>query len=152
RPPRMTTGSPLCISVLPGLPARLPRTFGPSDLTLLWWLLLSSGVLPVKGILRLRVKRGLPERATAPGGATVPRPRLWRFGPPSASLGGAPAPQIRHRPAAGVATHPGSAAAQPTTRRTNMAKKGAGEGVYRVIDVIGTSRTSWEDATKNAIE
>ena len=33
-----------------------------------------------------------------------------------------------------------------------MAKKGAGEGVYRVIDVIGTSRTSWEDATKNAIE
>jgi flavin-binding protein dodecin len=33
-----------------------------------------------------------------------------------------------------------------------MAKKGSGEGVYRVIDVIGTSRTSWEDATKNAVE
>ncbi|PYM67266.1 MAG: transporter [Candidatus Rokuibacteriota bacterium] len=24
--------------------------------------------------------------------------------------------------------------------------------MYRVIDVIGTSRTSWEDATKNAVE
>jgi len=31
-----------------------------------------------------------------------------------------------------------------------MAKK-AGEGVYRVIDVIGTSTTSWEDAAKNAV-
>ena len=33
-----------------------------------------------------------------------------------------------------------------------MAKKGAGEGVYRVIDVIGTSKHSWEDAAKNAVE
>lgn len=33
-----------------------------------------------------------------------------------------------------------------------MAKKGSGEGVYRVIDVVGTSKTSWEDAAKNAIE
>jgi hypothetical protein len=33
-----------------------------------------------------------------------------------------------------------------------MPKKGSGEGVYRVIDVIGTSKTSWEDATKNAVE
>jgi flavin-binding protein dodecin len=33
-----------------------------------------------------------------------------------------------------------------------MAKKGAGEGVYRVIDIIGTSKRSWEDATKNAVE
>jgi len=32
-----------------------------------------------------------------------------------------------------------------------MAKKGSSEGVYRVIDVIGTSRTSWEDAAKNAV-
>ncbi|HVP88867.1 MAG TPA: dodecin family protein [Casimicrobiaceae bacterium] len=31
-----------------------------------------------------------------------------------------------------------------------MAKK-AGEGVYRVIDVIGTSTTSWENAAKNAV-
>jgi len=27
-----------------------------------------------------------------------------------------------------------------------------GEGVYRVIDVIGTSKTSWEDAAKHAVE
>jgi flavin-binding protein dodecin len=33
-----------------------------------------------------------------------------------------------------------------------MAKKGGSEGVYRVIDVIGTSKTSWEDAAKNAVE
>jgi len=33
-----------------------------------------------------------------------------------------------------------------------MAKKGTGEGVYRVIDIIGTSKHSWEDATKNAVE
>ena len=31
-----------------------------------------------------------------------------------------------------------------------MAKKSS-EGVYRVIDVIGTSTTSWEDAAKNAV-
>jgi len=33
-----------------------------------------------------------------------------------------------------------------------MAKKDGGDGVYRVIDVIGTSKTSWEDAAKNAVE
>ena len=32
-----------------------------------------------------------------------------------------------------------------------MAKKTSGEGVYRVTDVIGTSRVSWEDAAKNAV-
>ncbi|MCC6609463.1 MAG: dodecin domain-containing protein [Burkholderiales bacterium] len=32
-----------------------------------------------------------------------------------------------------------------------MAKK-KGDGVYRVIDVIGTSTTSWEDAAKHAVE
>jgi len=32
-----------------------------------------------------------------------------------------------------------------------MAKKNSGDGVYRVIDVIGTSTTSWEDAAKMAI-
>jgi dodecin len=32
-----------------------------------------------------------------------------------------------------------------------MAKNQA-EGVYRVIDVIGTSPTSWEDAAKTAVE
>jgi len=33
-----------------------------------------------------------------------------------------------------------------------MAKKQADTGVYRVTEVIGTSNTSWEDATKNAVE
>ena len=33
-----------------------------------------------------------------------------------------------------------------------VAKKGSGEGVYRVIDVIGSSKRSWEDAAKNAVE
>lgn len=32
-----------------------------------------------------------------------------------------------------------------------MAKKGGSDGVYRVIDVIGTSTTSWEDAAKSAV-
>jgi len=32
-----------------------------------------------------------------------------------------------------------------------MAKKGGGEGVYRVIDVIGTSGVSWEDAAARAV-
>ena len=32
-----------------------------------------------------------------------------------------------------------------------MAKKGSSDGVYRVIDVIGTSTISWEDAAKTAI-
>jgi flavin-binding protein dodecin len=33
----------------------------------------------------------------------------------------------------------------------NMAKKGSSDGVYRVIDVIGTSSISWEDAAKTAV-
>ena len=33
-----------------------------------------------------------------------------------------------------------------------MAKASAQNGVYRVIDVIGTSKVSWEDATKRAVE
>ena len=33
-----------------------------------------------------------------------------------------------------------------------MPKKAAGEGVYRVIDIIGTSARSWEEATRNAVE
>ncbi|HTP45724.1 MAG TPA: dodecin family protein [Casimicrobiaceae bacterium] len=32
-----------------------------------------------------------------------------------------------------------------------MAKKSSSEGVYRVIDVIGTSTTSWEDAARKAV-
>jgi len=32
-----------------------------------------------------------------------------------------------------------------------MSKKGR-EGVYRVVDVVGVSRTSWEDAGRRAVE
>jgi len=32
-----------------------------------------------------------------------------------------------------------------------MASKGGG-AVYRVVDVIGTSATSWEDAARNAVK
>jgi flavin-binding protein dodecin len=32
-----------------------------------------------------------------------------------------------------------------------MAKK-RGEGVYRIVDVVGVSRTSWEDAGRRAVE
>ncbi len=28
----------------------------------------------------------------------------------------------------------------------------AGESIYRVTDLVGTSKTSWEDAVKNAIQ
>ena len=33
-----------------------------------------------------------------------------------------------------------------------MAKKANESGVYRVTEIIGTSRVSWEDAAKKAIE
>jgi len=33
-----------------------------------------------------------------------------------------------------------------------MAKKNAGEQIYTVIEVIGTSTKSWEDAATNAVE
>jgi flavin-binding protein dodecin len=33
-----------------------------------------------------------------------------------------------------------------------MAKRSSSDGVYRVIDVVGTSKTSWEEAAKNAVE
>jgi len=32
-----------------------------------------------------------------------------------------------------------------------MPKKNSSDGVYRVIDVIGTSTQSWEDAAKSAV-
>lgn len=28
----------------------------------------------------------------------------------------------------------------------------AGDSVYRITEIVGTSKTSWEDAAKNAIE
>ena len=33
-----------------------------------------------------------------------------------------------------------------------MANAASSEGVYRVIDVVGSSDTSWEDAARNAVE
>jgi flavin-binding protein dodecin len=33
-----------------------------------------------------------------------------------------------------------------------MAKKSGGEGVYRIVDVVGVSETSWEDAGRRAVE
>jgi flavin-binding protein dodecin len=33
-----------------------------------------------------------------------------------------------------------------------MAKKGSGDSVYKVVELIGTSTKSWEDAAKNAVE
>jgi len=33
-----------------------------------------------------------------------------------------------------------------------MAKKSRSEGVYRIVDVVGVSTVSWEDAGKRAVE
>ena len=33
-----------------------------------------------------------------------------------------------------------------------MAKKDRSEGVYRIVDVVGVSEKSWEDAGRNAVE
>jgi dodecin len=33
-----------------------------------------------------------------------------------------------------------------------MAKKSGDTGTYRVTEIIGTSKTSWEDAAKTAVE
>ena len=33
-----------------------------------------------------------------------------------------------------------------------MAKNKSSEGVYRIIEVVGTSAKSWEDAAMNAVE
>ena len=33
-----------------------------------------------------------------------------------------------------------------------MAKKNRSDGIYRVIDVIGSSSASWEDAAKRAVQ
>ena len=33
-----------------------------------------------------------------------------------------------------------------------MAKKSTDPGVYRVTEIIGTSRVSWEEAAKSAVE
>jgi flavin-binding protein dodecin len=38
------------------------------------------------------------------------------------------------------------------TEASDMAKKTAGGGVYRVTEIIGTSTVSWEEAARTAIE
>jgi flavin-binding protein dodecin len=34
----------------------------------------------------------------------------------------------------------------------HMAKKRSEGGVYRIVDVVGVSETSWEEAGRNAVE
>jgi flavin-binding protein dodecin len=38
-----------------------------------------------------------------------------------------------------------------SNQEAEMAKKGKG-GVYRIVDVVGVSKTSWEDAGRRAVE
>jgi flavin-binding protein dodecin len=33
-----------------------------------------------------------------------------------------------------------------------LERRGAMDSIYKVIDVVGTSKTSWEEAAKNAVE
>ena len=39
----------------------------------------------------------------------------------------------------------------PTTGRLKW-RRSETEGVYRIVDVVGVSRTSWEDAGRRAVE
>ena len=43
------------------------------------------------------------------------------------------------------------AAASPHSTSGGCHGKKNGDGVYRVVDVIGISKTSWEDAARNAV-
>jgi len=40
----------------------------------------------------------------------------------------------------------------PAHKEKTMAKKNRSDGIYRVIDVIGSSSDSWEDAAKRAVQ
>src|SRR5215216_1533179 len=42
----------------------------------------------------------------------------------------------------------------PTTiaEEIHMAKQASGEGVYKIVDVVGVSETSWEEAGRRAVE
>jgi flavin-binding protein dodecin len=40
----------------------------------------------------------------------------------------------------------------PLLKEQTMAKKNRSDGIYRVIDVIGSSSDSWEDAAKRAVQ
>jgi flavin-binding protein dodecin len=42
---------------------------------------------------------------------------------------------------------------RPSKQKGNiMAKKSSGDSVYKVVELVGTSSKSWEDAAKNAVE
>ena len=40
----------------------------------------------------------------------------------------------------------------PTPEETMAKKKAANDAVYKVVEVIGTSTESWEEAARNAVE
>ncbi|MGH8752202.1 MAG: dodecin family protein [Burkholderiales bacterium] len=33
-----------------------------------------------------------------------------------------------------------------------MAKESAGEGIYKIVEIVGSSKISWEDAAKRAVQ
>lgn len=33
-----------------------------------------------------------------------------------------------------------------------MAKKSASEGIYKIVEIVGSSKISWEDAAKRAVQ
>jgi flavin-binding protein dodecin len=42
---------------------------------------------------------------------------------------------------------------RPSKQKGNiMAKKSSGDSVYKVVELVGSSSKSWEDAAKNAVE
>jgi flavin-binding protein dodecin len=36
--------------------------------------------------------------------------------------------------------------------KIRLERRGAMDSIYKIIDVVGTSKTSWEEAAKNAVE
>jgi flavin-binding protein dodecin len=63
-----------------------------------------------------------------------------------------PATLAGPRPASVLWLPSGRKVRSACTREDPMAKRSSSDGVYRVIDVVGTSKTSWEEAAKNAVE
>src|SRR5690242_14161173 len=56
----------------------------------------------------------------------------------------------RHKMAYDVRAAPDSQ--MPTPEETMAKKKAANDAVYKVVEVIGTSTESWEEAARNAVE
>jgi flavin-binding protein dodecin len=84
----------------------------------------------------------------------VGRRRCGRSAAPARSSAGIERPAAYspvHRGAGIIESDPGPHGCHGQKGENNMAKKAAGDGVYRVTEVIGTSRVSWEDAAKNAV-